>query len=127
MAEVRPIGSLRHQRNIQFRERLRFHAFPDEGDCFMQAVFRDFEYQFIVNLQQRPQPGPIRQSLKDSADGQLQDVRRRALDGGVERQPLTERPDVVIAAEKLRQRYPGAGRGYGSWLLPGPSGREQDR
>ena len=103
MSEVIAPGGLRHQRHIQFREGLGVHAFLDECHRLGKPFLRQFKNQLVVDLQKRFQPRPVREARNQPAEGQLENVRRRSLDRGVQRTALPEGFTAPILGADARQ------------------------
>ena len=107
-----PLVHLRHQRNLQLNGVL--HGFPQQNRRLLRLLRRAFQQQFVVHLQDQAalQPG-LPQRPVDPDHGQLDDIRRRALDGGVHGGALAELADGGLGALQLRQVAPPAHQGLG--------------
>ena len=98
---------LHHQRHLQLGHLLHF-PLQNGGGC-LGLRLGALDDQLVVDLENELglQPG-LPKGLIHPDHGQLDDIRRRALDGGVQRHPLAEGAEVEVAALELRQIPPPA-------------------
>src|SRR5215208_5955727 len=98
-----------HEEGHRQLHRVLHLAFHERGDL-VQLRLRHLEHQLVVHLEEHlglPPAGGLRavasgpQRPVDADHGDLDQVRGRALDGGVRGGPLAERPDVEVAVAEL--------------------------
>ena len=96
---------LRQQRNGELRHML--HLLREKGRHLLALRYRALDDQLVVYLQDKPRLQLLLAKRFVYVDHrELDDIRRRALNGRVERDALAKRTDVEIAALELRKIAP---------------------
>ena len=109
-----------HERRVHRESSL--HFLLEQVHCGFLLGFGRLEDELVVHLQNQAAFQPLtQQAVAHAHHGDLDDIRRRALDGRVHRHPLAERADVEIAALQLGQRAPPSEQGGYIALLFGRS------